>query len=175
VPPLLNNGIDLRKRRLTIEAESGSLTDRKPHHDEKGGGLDLGALAKELAVQVDDLKNEGKRIEQENEAKRMEWVWLDLVRHSLLPPSMTAPRHMCASSADGECRQQERVKMEQALKDLKQELEERQQARTVLELRLPSAHPAYTHALAGTGRAGRGEPEAEDRERAPAPTRQVQV
>lgn len=89
MPPLLNNGIDLRKRRLTIEAESGSLTDRKPHHDEKGGGLDLGALAKELAVQVDDLKNEGKRIEQENEAKRMEWVWLDLVRHSLLPPSMT--------------------------------------------------------------------------------------
>ncbi len=99
MPPLLGDGIDLRKRRLTIEAESGSLTDRKHHHDEKGGVQDLGALT----MRVDNLKNEAKRIDQENEAKRMEWVWLDLVRRSLLPPAMTAPLHLRASSADGEC------------------------------------------------------------------------
>jgi hypothetical protein len=66
------------KRRLTAEvADGGSLTERVTKSDEKG--MDLSALTKELAVQVEILKNEGKYMEVENENKRLEWAWLDLV------------------------------------------------------------------------------------------------
>jgi hypothetical protein len=53
------------------------LAEVEASADEKA--QDIGALAKELNVQVENLKKEGKWLEQENENKRMEWMWLDQV------------------------------------------------------------------------------------------------